>query len=219
MIRILLSDSEPIIRAGLRSVFTDVPDMDVTSETSDLLDAVTLIRSHQPDVWVVGGELVAHEASADFPTFQAVLVSTENLLPILIFGADHFASYSQALFGVGVRGCLLRKEDVLLARDAVISLSKGCTWLSPEVTNQLYNPNTLSGKDNAAELSNREVEIVKLMADGMSNSDIAKHASISIGTVKNHITNIYSKLDMRSRREVIAWAWRSGLDLSDSEKS
>jgi len=72
-------------------------------------------------------------------------------------------------------------------------------------------------EEEAIPLSERELEVLRLMAKGWSNREIAKELSISEGTVKNHVTNIYTKLEMHSRAEAVAWAWQQGLAKPDDE--
>lgn len=106
-------------------------------------------------------------------------------------------------------GYLLRCEDISLLPDAIRQVAKGCQLISPTMACHLNKQSSKSA--GSAELTQREFEVLRLMAQGFNNAEIAGQLNISKGTVKNHIANIYDKLGIANERAAVAFAWRAGL--------
>ncbi len=112
----------------------------------------------------------------------------------------------------GARGYLLKNSSPVEIADGVRVVAEGMTWLSPAVASVLVESREGEKEPFDEELlSLRELEVLQSVAQGYSNAKISERLSISEGTVKNHITNIYDKLGLHTRAEAVAWAWQNGV--------
>jgi len=111
----------------------------------------------------------------------------------------------------GVTGYLLKDEDPSRIIEGIRAVATGETWLSEAVSRRIAEGTIRSIRGELPELSRRELEVLILMTQGLSNELIADKLALSEGTVKNHVSNIYLKLGVHSRAEAVAWAWRHGL--------
>ncbi|HEX2979134.1 MAG TPA: response regulator transcription factor, partial [Anaerolineaceae bacterium] len=111
----------------------------------------------------------------------------------------------------GARGYLLKEEEPDAVVQAVRALAEGRTWISPLAVKALVEELPDGGDTPAVDLSEREHDVLRLLAEGLDNPRIAETLSIAEGTVKNHVTNIYEKLGVHSRAEAVALAWKRGI--------
>jgi DNA-binding NarL/FixJ family response regulator len=111
----------------------------------------------------------------------------------------------------GARGYLLKEEEPDAVVQAVRALAEGRTWISPLAVKALVEELPDGADTPAVDLSEREHDVLRLLAEGLDNPRIAETLSIAEGTVKNHVTNIYEKLGVHSRAEAVAWAWKRGI--------
>jgi two-component system, NarL family, response regulator LiaR len=126
-----------------------------------------------------------------------------------------FSAYSDEecifkMLDAGAQGYVLKTEGPEKLLEAIRTVARGETWVSPTVVNKLLNRSRRELVNHSL-LSHREMEVIKLLANGYSNIQIAKSLVISKATVKNHLTNIYNNLGVCSRAEAITWAWSNGL--------
>jgi DNA-binding NarL/FixJ family response regulator len=112
----------------------------------------------------------------------------------------------------GATGYLLKEEDPSTIVEGVRAVAQGKTWLSSTVAESLVGQAAEEEKPTLEEmLSERELEVLRLLAQGYTNTQIAEKLAISESTVKNHVTNLYDRLGVHSRAEAVAWAWQHGL--------
>lgn len=202
MIRLLLADDHPVVRAGLRALFSTEPDLDVVGEASTGAEAVERSRSGVDIVLMdlqFGGGMQGAEATRrirDADDAPHVLVLTNYDTDADILGAVE----------AGASGYLLKDAPPSELIAAVRAAARGESALAPRVAGRL------EARQNAADeaLSSREAEVLGLVADGCSNRDIARSLFLSEATVKSHLVHIFTKLQVSSRTAAVASARERG---------
>ncbi|MFI7120334.1 response regulator [Amycolatopsis sp. NPDC049868] len=215
-VRVLLVDDIPMIRIGFATMLNAEPDIDIVGEAGNGRDAVTLARRLQPDVVVMDismpdldGLAATEQIIAESAGRTAVLVQTT-------FDSDENV---YAALAAGASGFLLKTMPVEDLARAVRLAADGQALVSPEVTKRLIEQNRVrwsrrSDADERAKLetlTDRERQILKLVASGQSNSDIAGALFLAPTTVKTHITNVMSKLGLPTRAHLVIFAYETGL--------
>jgi two-component system, NarL family, response regulator LiaR len=218
MIRILLADDHVILRQGTRQLLENEADMKVVGEASDGEEAVRLTAELKPDVVIIDVAMPKLNGVEATKRIKQILPST---IILALTGYD-YDEYIFGLLEVGAAGYLLKdvSGDDLVA--AVRAVYNGEPVLHPAVARKLMDhcksPTACNIKTSpgASDLSDREMEVLKLAAKGISNKDIADTLSISIRTVQAHMRSIFSKLGIGSRSEAMIYALKRGwLNLED----
>jgi DNA-binding NarL/FixJ family response regulator len=208
-IRVLLADDHPSVRAGVRGALAGAPDVDVVGEVKDGGEALRLVEELQPDVAILDCRLPGLDGAEVARAIQERRLPT-RVLALSAYGDDR---YVYAMLEAGAKGYLLKDEALETVVQAVRRVARGKEWytrsLRPKVgawtRGETPMPAGLTG------LTEREVEVLRLMAKGWDNARIAESLCIAEGTVKNHVSTIYAKLNVSSRAEAVAWAWQQGL--------
>ncbi len=207
-IRLLIVDDHPIMRDGLRGVFTDDPDFDVVGEAADGAQAVALAGGLDVDVILMdlrmptmgGVEAIARLRESGHPARVLILTTYDadrDVLPAIEAGATGY------LLKDAPRGELLR---------AVRAAHAGQPVLAPSVAGTLMSrAGSRHDRPAGTDLSAREVEVLRLVADGATNQSAARQLMISETTVKTHLLHIYTKLGVRDRAAAVAAGYRRGL--------
>lgn len=213
--RILIADDQENIRNGFRLILDSQPDMRVVGEAADGARAEELARLLRPDVVLAdirmprldGLELTRRLAGPDAAEPLRVIVVTT-------FELDE---YVHTALRHGACGFLLKRSGPALLVEAVRAAMAGDTLISPQVTVRLLrgltaSPSTARSDDHppAEPLTDREIEITRLLAAGGTNAEIGAELFIGAGTVKTHVANIQRKLGTRNRVGIAAWAWGNG---------
>ncbi|SCL70911.1 two component transcriptional regulator, LuxR family [Micromonospora citrea] len=209
-IRVLLADDQAMVRGGLRLILEDQPDIHVVAEAADGVDAIAKARQLRPDVCLVdirmprldGIEVTRALAGPGVPHPMRVVVVTTFDLDEYVYGA---------LRG-GAAGFILKDAGPALLVEAVRAAHDGDALVSPSITVRLLRH--LTGPARGAgrplpSLSAREVEVVREIARGRTNLEIGAELFISLSTVKSHVSTIQTKLGLRNRVEIAAWAWEN----------
>jgi DNA-binding NarL/FixJ family response regulator len=210
-INVVLADDHPVVRSGIRTLLEKAPDISVVGEASDGYETLRLVDNLKPHVLLLDMELpglkgieVAQQLKASGATVR-----------ILALSAYDDEQYIFGLFSTGAVGYMTKDEALSTITDAVRGVAGGeVGWLSRRVTAKVMQRKIVQAQpaaDTLTLLSVRERQVLQLVASGMPNEQIRATLCISDGTVKNHITNIYGKLGVRTRAEAVAWAWRHGL--------
>jgi DNA-binding NarL/FixJ family response regulator len=207
-ITVVLADDHPVVRTGVKNELIRHADIEVIGEAVNGDDALRFTRELHPRVLVL---------DINMPGLRAARVvrevrSAEPSAHVLILSAYGDLEYVLAMLRAGATGYLLKEEDPSAIVDAIRGVAKGETWLSSSVASSLaLSALRENGEKTRHELTQREKEVLVFVAKGSDNVRIAESLSISEGTVKNHITNIYDKLGVQSRAEAVAWAWQHGV--------
>ena len=215
MIRVVLADDQSMIRAGFRVILELTGDIEVVGESTDGPGAVALTRRLRPDVVCMdvrmpGGDgLAATRAilDEDLSPCPAVLVVTTFDLDEYVFGA----------LEAGASGFVLKDTEPDDLVDAVRRLASGEGLVDRAVTRRVITefarrrPIPSGGADVAPQLTAREIDIVRLLARGLSNAEIADELVVETSTVKSHLGRAMAKLGVRDRLQVVVWAYRTGM--------
>ncbi len=214
-IRVVLADDHHVVRSGIRSELEKHPDIEIVGEAADGEEAIALARKLQPDIMLLDINMPGiqgMEVTEKLNERATASHSLDDSLPfpphVLILSAYCEQEYVYSLFAAGAKGYLLKDEHPDRIVSGIRQVMRGEPALSLPVQKLLLTRR----QSDDHELSLRELEVLRLMAKGHTNEEIADELIIAIGTVKNHVTNIYRKLpNVRTRSEAVAWAWENRL--------
>ena len=204
MIRIVLADDHPVVRTGLRAMLSGDPDLDVIGEAATPDDVVALASDLVPDVVLMDLQFGTDQTGADATRRIRALNHPPAVLVL-----TNYDTNSDILGAVeaGASGYLLKDAPLEELLAAIRAAAAGETALAPAIAGRLL-ARMRSPQPN---LSARETEVLRLVADGATNNDIAARLHISDATVKSHLVHIYTKLGVSSRTAAVASARDSGL--------
>ncbi|GAA4886054.1 response regulator transcription factor [Serinicoccus chungangensis] len=204
MIRIVLADDHPVVRTGLRAMLSGDPDLDVIGEAATPDDVVALASDLVPDVVLMDLQFGTDQTGADATRRIRALNHPPAVLVLTNYDTD-----SDILGAVeaGASGYLLKDAPLEELLAAIRAAAAGETALAPAIAGRLL-ARMRSPQPN---LSARETEVLRLVADGATNNDIAARLHISDATVKSHLVHIYTKLGVSSRTAAVASARDSSL--------
>jgi DNA-binding NarL/FixJ family response regulator len=211
VIRVLLVDDQALVRAGFRMILTAEPDIEVAGEAADGSEAVELANELLPDVVLMDVRM----PGLDGIEATRRIVSDERSPRIVILTTFDLDEYVYEGLRAGASGFLLKdapEEQLLMAIRMVAS---GGGLFSPSVTRRLIeeftNRKTSTPPPSLAELTPRELEVLRLVARGLANAEIAARLVVSEHTVKTHVARILTKLGLRDRTQGVVLAYESGL--------
>jgi NarL family two-component system response regulator LiaR len=208
-IRIVIADDHVLVRQGIRAFLETHADLAIVGEAEDAAGAIALCAEHRPDVALVdlvmpGGGIEATRAiRAASPQTQVVLLTSFE-------DAQQIVAAVQA----GALSCMLKDVDADALADTLRKAARGEAVLHPRVAAKLMDTlrrGAEPGSEVLESLSAREREVLTLMAEGFSNMQIAERLGIGEKTVKTHVSNVLSKLNVNDRTQAAVYAWKSGL--------
>ncbi|MFI7702128.1 response regulator [Nonomuraea sp. NPDC049480] len=207
-IRVLLADDQAMIRASLRIILEDQPDITVVAEACDGVEAIEQARTTQPDVCLVDIQMPRLDG---IEVARALAAAPPRVVMVTTFDLDE---YVYAALRCGAAGFVLKDAGPSLLVEAVRAAYAGDALISPSITlrllRRLAGPGARTeGRAPVQPLTAREIQIVQAVARGRANQEIADELFISLSTVKGHVSCILTKLGVRSRVEIAAWAWES----------
>ncbi|MFF8790677.1 response regulator [Streptomyces sp. NPDC015125] len=220
-ISVVIADDQEVVRMGFRMVLESRPDIEVLAEVTDGEAALAAVERLRPDVLLLdirmprtdGLEVTRRltERTAGRPEGRHI----PGIVIVTTFDLDEYVH--AALYG-GASGFLLKDASPALLVEAVRAAAVGHSLLSPSVAARLLRElSPAGGKGRAAArtpsepLTGRERDVVRALAGGRTNAEIAGALYLSLSTVKSHLANVQNKLDARNRVEIAFWAWESGL--------
>ncbi|MDI6716758.1 MAG: response regulator transcription factor [Actinomycetota bacterium] len=210
-IRILLADDHEFVRESIHKLLENEPNLEVVGEASDGEQMVALADKLKPDI------IIADVAMPKLNGIEATkqIKKANPSVGILVFTAYNFDQYVFALLEAGAAGYLLKD---ICARDlinGIYAVHRGDSVLHPSVASKLIRKFKCANKNNNPQafdtLTDRELEVLKLAAQGRSNKEIANQLHLSIRTIESHIGHIFSKLGVNSRTEAVILALKRGL--------
>jgi DNA-binding NarL/FixJ family response regulator len=204
MIRLLIVDDHPVVRDGLRVAFTGEPDITVVGEAGNGVEAVALVPSLKADVVLMDLRMPQMDGVRAIRHLRTV-APTARVLVLTTFDTD---SDVLPAIEAGATGYLLKDAPTEELLRAVRAAYEGQSVLSPSVANRLIGE---VRRPQRGTLSPRELEVLKLVADGATNREAASKLFISEASIKTHLLHIYAKLDVRDRAAAVGEAYRRGL--------
>jgi two-component system, NarL family, nitrate/nitrite response regulator NarL len=221
MIRVVLADDHPIVRDGLRKLLTLEDDIEVVGEASDGREVVHVVQETQPDVVILDLRMPHMDGLAALQALQQI----EKKAKVIILTASEDKNEFVQAMKLGCSGIVLKQTAPELIVKSIRKVFAGEIWLDSHTTaavmRQFASPadvmgGTAKGRERSP-LSQREREIVSLVAQGYKNREMAEKMFISEQTVKNHLHNIFDKLGVSDRLELALYAIHKGLHLVDRQ--
>ncbi|MEV0998608.1 response regulator transcription factor [Nonomuraea sp. NPDC050202] len=211
-IRVLIADDQQLVRTGFQMILDAQPDMEVVAAVSDGAEAVSEARRLRPDVCLLDIRM----PKLDGLEVTRVLAGpgVENPMRVVIVTTFDLDEYVYGALRSGATGFLLKDSGPTLLIEAVRAAAAGDALVSPSITVRLLQH--LAQPRRAAlpvndPLTDRELDVVRLVARGRTNQEVAGELFVSLSTVKTHLGSIQAKLGVRNRVEIAAWAWESGV--------
>jgi DNA-binding NarL/FixJ family response regulator len=219
MIRVVIADDQALLRGGFRMILESQKDIEVVGEAADGREALEQARALEPDVVLMDirmPELDGLEATRQ-------LVRADDAPRVLILTTFDLDEYVYEAMKAGASGFLLKEVRPEQLADAVRVVAAGETLVSPAITRRLVEefvrrrPPGSGTPPAVSELTERELQVLKLVAQGLSNGEIAAELFLSEATVKTHVTHVLAKLGLRDRVQAVVLAYESGLVLPRGE--
>ncbi|MCK1799133.1 response regulator transcription factor [Streptomyces sp. XM4193] len=214
-VRVLICDDQALVRTGLVTIVDAQPDLEVVGECGDGRTAVELADRLRPDVVVMDVRMPVLDGIK--ATAQLAGAGVDRPVKVLVVTTFNLDEYVYEALRAGASGFLLKDAPPHQLLQGIRTVAGGAALLDPEVTRKLVG--TYAARIRPAEaathrelrLTPRELEVLRLVADGRSNSEIAAALTISPETVKTFVSRILTKLDLRDRVQAVVYAYRHGL--------
>ncbi|HEX5533668.1 MAG TPA: response regulator transcription factor [Actinomycetales bacterium] len=213
-IRVVIVDDEALVRSGIRLIVEAADGIEVVGEAADGASAVAMARDRRPDVTLLDVHMPAMNG---LEAASHILQGAEGVGRVLMLTTFDRDEYVYEAMKLGASGFLLKSAPPEELVEGIRRAAVGETPLAPAVTRRLIEefvrrppPGQVAAPIQQA-LTDRETEVLKLIATGLSNADIARRLFLSEGTVKTHVNRIFAKLGLRDRAQAVVLAYESGL--------
>jgi DNA-binding NarL/FixJ family response regulator len=212
VISLLLADDQELVRTGIRRILESEPDLRVVAEAGDGAEAVTLALSHHPDVVLMDIRMPRLDGLA---ATRSLLEQTGAPKVVILTTFDPDEYVFEAL-RAGASGFLLKTSPAEQLIAAVRSAAAGDSMLAPSITRRLISefamrPDPARTSTVEAELTPRELDVLRLVARGLSNAEVGGELHLSAATIKSHVASILQKFRLRDRVQLVVLAYESGL--------
>jgi two-component system, NarL family, response regulator NreC len=204
-ITIVLADDHAVVRSALRMLLEAESDFEVVAEAGDVPSVIRYLRGHKPTVLILDLNMPGEQSLPAIPKMQEVSPDTR----IVVLTMQNEPAFARQALQAGVRGYVLKEAADSELVQAVRSASSGKTYLQPTLGARLASEPETEGAPG--DLSDREVEVLRLIALGHTNSEIAEQLYLSVRTVELHRAHIQQKLGLTARSELVRYALDHGL--------
>jgi DNA-binding NarL/FixJ family response regulator len=215
MISVVIADDQALVRSGFRLILDSEPDISVVGEAADGIEAVTLCRERRPTVVLMDVQMPILDG---IDAARSLLADPEQPTRVLILTTFDADTYVYDAIRAGASGFMLKDVSALTLIEAVRTVAAGEAIVAPSITKRLLAAFTRAPEPSAGgvpapfvALTERELDVARLVAQGQSNSEIARGLFLGEATVKTHVTSILAKLGVRDRVQVVVAAYESGL--------
>jgi DNA-binding NarL/FixJ family response regulator len=219
-VRILIADDQALVRAGFRMILDAEDDLEVVGEAADGRDAVAQARALKPDVVLM--DIRMPEIDGIEATRRVLADAGDHAVRVLMLTTFDLNEYVYEALRAGASGFLLKDVPPEQLVAGIRAVAQGDALLAPSITRRVIEefvrrpPQSVrTVPAELAELTSRELEVLKLVARGLSNAEIAKELFVSDTTVKTHVAHLLTKLDVRDRVQAVVLAYECGLAGSD----
>jgi DNA-binding NarL/FixJ family response regulator len=203
-IRVLLADDEALIRGGLRAIVEAEPDLEVAGEAADGAEVVPLARRLRPDVVLMDVRMPDVDGITATRRILATMADPPRILVVTTFENDEY------VYEAGASGFLLKRARPAEMTAAIRLVAEGGSLLFPAAIRRLAAAHGATGRPALTGLTEREAEVLRLMAAGLSNAEIAERLVVGVQTVKTHVAGVLAKLGARDRTQAVIAAYESG---------
>ncbi|AOS66018.1 response regulator [Actinoalloteichus hymeniacidonis] len=216
-IRVLIADDQEMVRAGFSMILNAQPDIEVIADVPNGADALRYARELRPDVCLL--DIRMPEIDGLEVTRRLAGPGVVDPLKVVIVTTFDLDEYVASALAGGASGFLLKDAGPALLVEAIKAAVRGDALVSPQITVRLLKhfnaPAKSTVRQPADALTDREVDVVREVARGCTNTEIGTELFMSLSTVKTHLAAVQQKLGVRNRVEIAAWAWRSGMMADD----
>jgi len=210
MIDIVLADDHPVVRRGLSQFFEEVDDLRVVAECADGESALNEVRKHNPHVLIVDLRM---PGASGLEVLRRLRSEVQQPATIVLAGNISDDEVVEAM-RLGAKGVVLKEMAPMLLVQCIRKVAAGGVWLEKEAIGRALGKLLQGGGEGVRArniLTPREIEIVKMVAEGFGNREVAERLFISEGTVKTHLHTIYEKLGLKGRVQLVAYVRENGL--------
>jgi DNA-binding NarL/FixJ family response regulator len=211
---VLIADDQEMVRVGFRMILDNQPDIEVVADVPDGITAVAKARELRPDVCLVDIRMPGIDGLE--VTRQLAGRGVAEPVKVVVVTTFDLDEYVYAALENGACGFLLKDAGPALLVEAVRAAAAGNALISPQITLRMLQhftrPSAETGPSGELDLlTQREQDVVREVARGLTNTEIAAALFLSLSTVKTHLASVQQKIGARNRVEIAAWAWRTGL--------
>jgi DNA-binding NarL/FixJ family response regulator len=212
MIELVIADDQQLVRSGFGMIIGAEPDMSVIGEATDGAEAVRLVKSLKPDIVLMDVQM----PGTDGLEATAAITAMEDGPRVIILTTFERDDYVFTALRNGASGFLLKNAPPDTLIEAIRTVASGDALLAPSVTRRLVEefarrPGATVTSEAADRLTEREREVLVLLARGMTNAEIAEELFVGEATVKTHVSNVLTKLGLRDRVQAVVFAYENGV--------
>ena len=211
LLRVLIVDDHPLFRKGMRALVESLPEMEVAGEATTGEDAIALAATLEPDIIIMDLQM---PGGSGLVATRTILNASPHIRILIVTLSDDIESVFTAL-RAGARGYVLKDAGEGAMARAIQAVGRGEAIFSPAIASRLMDyfaaPHPAVPKELFPSLTEREREVLGLIAQGHTNADIARQLSLSVKTVHNYVSNIFSKLQVADRAQAVVRAKQAGL--------
>lgn len=208
-IKIMIADDHSMIREGLKSLLELEGDIQVVAEAEDGVDCLEKLKICTPDVLLLDINMPRKNGLEVLQTLK----SSKSKIKVLVLTVHNEVEYLMKAVDIGVDGYILKDSESAELKKAVFSIVEGENYIQPSLIPSLNSKMIEKNRDEGKieSLTKRELEVLKLLAVGMYNKEVAEKLNISERTVKNHVSNIFKKIEVTDRTQAAVFAIRNNL--------